>query len=95
VEATVVDTLPCAVSIRVNEAEPLPGYAFGGDDVAPGSPMGPGSRQPGDATSSDAIPAPESSNIVDSGAIKLGLPGYPRALPSWRQVEGGAELTCS
>jgi hypothetical protein len=43
-----------------------------------------------------SVPGP--FDIVDLGAGELGLPGNPRAPPlpaSWRQVAGGAELTCS
>jgi hypothetical protein len=41
---------------------------------------GPGSSPPRDAATGDAMLAPESSNIVDPGAAKLGLLGYPGAL---------------
>jgi hypothetical protein len=87
VEATVVDVLPIIDDIHVNEVEPRLEDVFGGYASAPGPLRGPGSRPPGDATSGDAISAPRSSDIVDSGAIKLRLPGYSRApLPptSWR-----------
>jgi hypothetical protein len=46
----------------------------------------------------DVMYALGSIDIVDLGAGKLGLPGYPRAPPllaSWRQVVGGAKFTCS
>jgi hypothetical protein len=69
-------------------------------DILPrvdGSRVNEGMPRPKDASSGKA-PAPGPFGIVDFGANELGLLGYPRALPlsaSWRQVEGGAEPTCS
>jgi hypothetical protein len=81
VEVAVVDALPCADGIHVNEAEPRLGDASGGDASAPEFPRGPGSCLPGDTAPGDAIPSPGSSDIVDSWANELALSGYPRALP--------------
>jgi hypothetical protein len=80
VQAAAIDVLPCTNDIDVNEVEPQLGHASGGDASAPGFPRGPGSRSPRDTTLGDAISAPGSSHIVDSGATELGLPGYMRAL---------------
>jgi hypothetical protein len=67
------------------------------EDAPGGDASASGSRQPRDAAPAGTIPAPGSSDIVDSGAIELGLMCYPRVPPphsSWMQVEGGMELTC-
>jgi hypothetical protein len=98
VEVAVVDALSCADGICMNEAEPRPEDASGGNASVPRSSRDPSSCLPEDAAPGDVIPVLRSSDIVESGAIELGLPSYPRALPppaSWRSVEGGAELTCS
>jgi hypothetical protein len=98
VEAAVVDALSCADGICMNEVEPRPKDASGGDASTPRSSRDPGSCLPEDTAPGDVIPVLGSSNIVESGAIELGLPCYPRALPPparWRSVEEGMELTCS
>jgi hypothetical protein len=81
VGVTAVDMFPCADGIHVNEVEPRPEDASSGDASASGSSRGPGSRLLGDVTPGDVIAASGPSDIVDSGAIELGLPGYPRGPP--------------
>jgi hypothetical protein len=82
----------------VNKAVPQPEDSSGSKDLAPGPPRGPGFCPLEDANMGVVVSVPRSSDIVDFGPNVLGLPGYPRAPPmsvDWRQVEGGAELTCS
>jgi hypothetical protein len=91
VEVAIVGMFPGAEGIRTTEVEPRSKDASGGDASAPMSPRGLGTCLPGDATLGDMILAPESSNIVDPGAIKLGVPSYPCTPPpsaNWLQVEG-------
>jgi hypothetical protein len=86
-EAADADAVPCIDGDYVNEAEPRPEDAPGGDSSALRSLRGPGSCPPRAIAPGDATPAPGSSNIVDLGVNELELPGYPRAPPlptSWR-----------
>jgi hypothetical protein len=72
---------------RANEVEPrLEDVPDGGASTL-GPSRGPGSRLPMDATLSNSMPVPGSSDIVDLGASVLGLSSHPRASPlppSWR-----------
>jgi hypothetical protein len=58
----------------------------------------PGARLFGGTAPGDALPAPESTGVVDPGVTKLGLlgsPGEPSPPVTWRQAEGSTEQVCS
>jgi hypothetical protein len=98
VEAAGANVTPCVDDGRVNEVEPRPEDAPDGAALIPESSWGPCFSPPHDTTSDGVGSAPGSFDIVNLGVGELGLPGCPRAqlLPArWRQVPGGAELTCS
>jgi hypothetical protein len=49
-------------------------------------------------TPGDAIPAPESLDVVGPGVVRLLLPDFPGSLPppiDWKQVEDNVEFACS
>jgi hypothetical protein len=77
VEVAATDALSCAISSRVNEAEPRPKEVPSGGSSTPGPPRGLGSHPPRDTSLGDSMPVPGSLDIMDSGANELGLSSYP------------------
>jgi hypothetical protein len=90
VEAITADTSWGIDDTRTDEMEPRLGDVTGSDASALGSLEGPhmdlvmrnlGLSLPRDAALGDTISAPGSLDVEDLGVTKLGLLGYPGALP--------------
>jgi hypothetical protein len=92
-EAAAADALPCIDDSHVNEVEFQPEDALGGDALVPESLRGPRSHPPEDTIAGDVISAPDSSDIVDNGAMSSSYWATPDHHPClvaggrWRETQ--------